>query len=119
MSPLRRCGYNGCTALKRGNGYCDRCESKRHEVKDASRPDPVARGYDKTWQRLRTEHLRRQPACVECLETEHLHVDHIIAFDGPNDPLRLDPRNLQTLCRRHHARKTIKHDGAFGRTKLQ
>ncbi|MCC7419957.1 MAG: HNH endonuclease [Planctomycetaceae bacterium] len=33
-------------------------------------------------------------------------VDHRIPFNGPDDPLRLDPSNLQSLCRRHHGLKT-------------
>lgn len=35
-------------------------------------------------------------------------VDHIIRFEGLDDPLRLDPRSLQSLCRPHHNEKTRK-----------
>ncbi|RKN40798.1 HNH endonuclease [Streptomyces hoynatensis] len=37
---------------------------------------------------------------TRCTETERLEVDHI------GDPLNHGDANLQTLCRRHHKRKT-------------
>jgi 5-methylcytosine-specific restriction protein A len=33
-------------------------------------------------------------------------VDHIAPFKGLDDPLRLDAKNLQSLCRPHHNVKT-------------
>jgi 5-methylcytosine-specific restriction endonuclease McrA len=32
-------------------------------------------------------------------------VDHIVPFNGKDDPLRLDPQNLQSLCIPHHREK--------------
>jgi 5-methylcytosine-specific restriction protein A len=41
-------------------------------------------------------------------------VDHIIAHRG-NEHLRMDPKNWQPLCKRHHDQKTAREDGGFGR----
>lgn len=77
------------------------CEKQRKAEADASRPSAAARGYDAAWRKLREEHLKRQPNCVACGEPGDT-VDHIKRVsDFPE--LRLDPRNLQTLCRHHHS----------------
>jgi 5-methylcytosine-specific restriction protein A len=80
------------------------------------------RGYGEPWQRLRAEHIAGSPLCVECLK-EGLRVlatdvDHVTPFKGLDDPLRLDPRNLQSLCKSHHSAKTAREDGGFGRPKI-
>jgi 5-methylcytosine-specific restriction endonuclease McrA len=76
----------------------------------ARRAPRRSRGYDQAWLRLRTAHLREHPLCVECERLGHLtvadQVDHIIPFRGLDDPLRLDPANLQSLCASHHTAKT-------------
>lgn len=82
------------------------------------------RGYGYDWQKLRAKHLSAHPHCVYCLRDLGMIgmqladvilgcarrgervplgnvVDHIQAFEG-DDRLRLDPQNLQTLCKRHH-----------------
>lgn len=74
------------------------------------RPDrrgsAASRGYDETWRRLRAWHLAANPLCAYCRQADQLTlaevVDHIKPFDGVGDPLRLDPGNLQSLCKRHH-----------------
>ena len=81
---------------------------------EAARGGAAARGYDATWRRLRAQHLRIHPACVHCgIIREDNNVDHIVPHRG-DDALRLDPRNLQTLCRSHSSRKTASRDGGFG-----
>jgi 5-methylcytosine-specific restriction protein A len=62
--------------------------------------------------------LAREPLCRDCksrgLLTPGEHVDHIIPKrDGGENALD----NLQTLCETCHARKTVLHDGGFGRAK--
>jgi 5-methylcytosine-specific restriction endonuclease McrA len=66
------------------------------------------RGYDSRWQRVRASVLRawlatRGPYCGLCgcllRPGKETHVDHIVPFDGLDDPRRLDPQNLQILCR--------------------
>lgn len=70
-----------------------------------TRPSASARGYDAAWRRVRKRHLMANPLCVYCLRqgivTAANVVDHIerIAL-APHR--RLDPANLQSLCKRHH-----------------
>lgn len=84
------------------------CERKRAASRTDARPSASARGYDRTWSRLAREHLARHPRCVMCEDagifTAAEVVDHIIAVRDRTD-LRLDPTNLQSLCRSHNARK--------------
>lgn len=84
----------------------------------------AARGYDYAWQQLRAKHLAAHPHCVFCLrdlgmlEMTPADVvlvcaargvaeplgnigDHIVPHRG-NSRLRLDPANVQTLCKPHH-----------------
>lgn len=68
------------------------------------------RGYDRKWRQLRQSYIAEHPLCQHCekrgMTTPATEVDHIIEFGGIDDPLRLDPDNLQSLCRRCHAIKT-------------
>lgn len=84
------------------------------------RPSACARGYDRTWQRLRLMHIRAHPLCKLCeaqgLIVQAEDVDHVIPHQG-NDGLRLDPSNLQSLCKPCHSRKTATQDGGMGNQK--
>jgi 5-methylcytosine-specific restriction endonuclease McrA len=84
----------------------------------------AARGYGYDWQKLRERHLAAHPHCVMCLRDLGLLGmspadvviacarrgvveplgnigDHIVPHRG-DDRLRLDPNNVQTLCKPHH-----------------
>nr|WP_232435409.1 hypothetical protein [Burkholderia ubonensis] len=84
----------------------------------------TARGYGYVWQKLRADHLAKNPHCVYCLRelgmagwspadvilacaargiAEPLGTigDHIVAHRGDRR-LQLDPSNVQTLCKPHH-----------------
>jgi 5-methylcytosine-specific restriction protein A len=74
-----------------------------------TRPSTHARGYDRTWQKLRLMVLRREPLCRKCGKAAG-DVDHILSIRRRPD-LRLDPENLQALCRACHCKKT-KEDNA-------
>lgn len=72
-----------------------------------------ARGYDRTWERLRRMHLNANPYCVKC-EAEGRVVfgrvaDHVIPI-AVDPTRRLDPSNLQTLCDPHHNRDKQRED---------
>ncbi len=74
-----------------------------------TRPNSTARGYGYDWQRARLAHLAEHPLCVMC-EAEGevepaVDVDHKIPHRG-NERLRMDPRNWQSLCKRHHGIKS-------------
>jgi len=70
-----------------------------------------ARGYDSAWARLQARKLRDQPLCEKCLvdgiTIEATTVDHIVPFKGKGDPMRLRYSNLMSLCKTHHARKSV------------
>ncbi|MEM5366575.1 HNH endonuclease [Paraburkholderia azotifigens] len=84
----------------------------------------AARGYGYDWQRLRAGHLAKHPYCAYCLRDLDMCGmtpaevivacatrgipepigsigDHIVPHEG-DESLRLDPNNVQTLCKRHH-----------------
>lgn len=63
----------------------------------------------KAWRNLRANFIQDNPICVMCSKEGKLvpgdHVDHIkpISEGGA----KLEPSNLQTLCRSCHSRKTL------------
>src|SRR6187399_1571674 len=83
------------------------------QMSRAARPTRAARGYDGAWFKVRGHHLKYFPFCVICArmgrQVRGEHVDHIITV-RENPLLRLDPRNLQTLCAKHHAMITAAFD---------
>jgi 5-methylcytosine-specific restriction endonuclease McrA len=76
-----------------------------HAPRPDERPSPSARGYDRTWQRLRKMALHASPVCAECgrLATEVHHMRPIA--DGG---ARLEQANLQPLCHACHNRETAR-----------
>lgn len=64
------------------------------------------RGYDNEWVRLRASVLDAEPLCRRCAKqgrvTAATQVHHIQRFIGLDDPLRLDPRNCEPICRPCH-----------------
>lgn len=52
--------------------------------------------------------------CEHCKRRRSRHTDHI---DG--DTSNREPYNLQALCRHCHGKKTVAHDGGFGRPRTQ
>jgi 5-methylcytosine-specific restriction protein A len=110
------CAKPGCPELVRGAARCpEHTRALRAEI-DSTRPCAARRGYDAAWRRLRLAHLRRRPTCAFCevdgRTTPATDVDHVIplARGGTNTP-----RNLQSLCHEHHASKTAREDGRWGR----
>lgn len=110
MTP-RPCRHPGCGVLIRGRGT-SRCEAHRSEERkreDELRPSAARRGYDSEWRELRAQHLLEHPECVRCGEEDTRNeVDHIVPISQGG--ARLDPANLQTMCKTHHSVKTGKHD---------
>lgn len=86
----------------------DRAASAKHDV---TRPNATARGYDSAWRKVRAEYLFAHPLCEhpECkAPAEEVH--HVISVRKRPD-LRLDPRNLQALCKAHHSQVTARTQG--------
>lgn len=86
---------------------------------DDHRGTAAERGYDGAWVKFRKYIASIRPAvCVVCgvaFESKLMHLDHIkpIADGGE----RLDPANVQWMCRDDHSRKTATTDGGFGHKK--
>ena len=102
------CSQPGCPSLQ----PCPDHPAKRRQPDD--RPSAAARGYDRNWRRIRAAYLKKHPCCVECGEPA-TEVDHRTSLaDGGTH----EWRNLQSLCKRHHSQKTVKHDGGFGNKRV-
>ncbi len=121
----RECAADGCRTLVTKGSRCDRHvtlayqqAAKNERGKRGTRQE---RGYDSTWMRLRQLHISSHPLCKHCEERGRIvvgeEVDHIIPHRG-SEALRLEPSNLQTLCKPCHSRKTASEDGGFGRAVL-
>lgn len=73
--------------------------------RDPREKTAAQRGYDHAWERLSAKLRRNRPFCLFC-EQEGFEariaddVDHIIPLEDGGK--RLDPANLQPLCRQHH-----------------
>lgn len=127
MSPLaslRPCsGRVGCSA-RVSSGKCKACAGES----DRRRGTAAERGYDKHWRPVRDAHLAEFPLCggkradayhstmSECARlgfvTAATVVHHIQAHKRDR-ALLLDPRNLESACKRCHDRMV--DEGDFGR----
>lgn len=76
------------------------------------------RGYGADWRRVRAAHLASEPHCRMCRAEGRLtaarEVDHIQAFHGVDDPLRLADSNLRSLCIPHHRARTARQAHGVG-----
>jgi 5-methylcytosine-specific restriction protein A len=91
-----------------GRGRCPQCRALYLQTHPEA--TGTGRGYDWAWNKLRERHIAQNPLCARCAArgrvTAAREVDHIHPFDGPGDPRRLDPSNLQSLCVACHVAKT-------------
>ena len=76
-----------------------RTRNARH---DANRPSARDRGYDRDWQKARTDWLAFHPCCAMCGGAAAV-VDHITPHRS-NHALFWDWRNWQSLCASCHNR---------------
>lgn len=104
--PLRPCRHAGCGVLTR-EGWCAKHKPKHQRRESAAWHDLYGLPI---WQTLRKDQLLREPFCVECARRgERVRatvVDHIVPHRGDR-ALFSDPKNLQSLCKRCHDRKTL------------
>ena len=107
-----------CGRLVERGAVCE-CQvaARRERVAkaDAARPSASERGYDHEWAKLRKQMLAEYPTC-DC-GAPAVEVHHVISVRERPD-LRLDPSNLQCLCRSCHSRITARTQ-AFGRDMRQ
>lgn len=74
----------------------------------------AARGYGSDWRRLRAEVLRAEPLCRLCRTAPATEVDHVVAFRGVHDPLRLARGNVRPVCAPCHRRRTARQSHGSG-----
>jgi 5-methylcytosine-specific restriction protein A len=108
-APRHPCATAGCAALvESGRSRCAQHERQRQQVDRHTRGSAAARDYDVEWQRVRAAYARQHPLCEPCLREGRRVplqiVDHRVPITRGG--ARLDPLNLESQCRSHHARKT-------------
>lgn len=117
-----QCIEPGCVALASvGQPRCPAHTVERVDLlrqRDQARGSADARGYDRTWRRVRRAFLGLHPFCRLCDERGVVElaaeVDHIVPIRTAPER-RLDWSNLQSLCTPCHSAKTAREDGGFGR----
>ncbi len=112
-----------------GSSYCpahqqDNARIRQRREYDKHGREPWRKWYSwAIWKKLRAWFLTK-PEHVICewidrnVQPTTTEVDHIVPHRG-NWALFIDPKNLQGLCRVHHAQKTAKEDGGFGNVNTQ
>jgi 5-methylcytosine-specific restriction endonuclease McrA len=81
------------------------CEARRAAERkarfDKTRPSAAQRGLGGDWRKLRAAHLAKHPWCRRC-GAKAIEVDHIEPRRLAPER-RLDPTNLQSLCKSCHS----------------
>ena len=96
-----------CGQPTRNGSRCRTCVHHREQARGTS----TQQGYGSAWRHVRDAFLAAHPWCVGC-GASATDVDHIVASRrGGTD----DWENLRPLCHPCHSRKTVLHDGGFGR----
>jgi 5-methylcytosine-specific restriction protein A len=97
------CSYPGCNRVAEQG---TRCTEHRRKAGGTHKLTRTQRGYSNRWLRLRKRWIRAHPKCNHCGRLAD-EVDHIIPHRG-DAKLLFDSSNLQSLCKRCHAAKTVK-----------
>ena len=108
-APKHPCAAPGCAALvEPGRTRCRVHEHQRQRADRAQRGSAARQGYGRDWQQVRADYARAHPWCEPCLAVGQrvpvAIVDHRVPIKRGG--ARLDPRNLESQCRSHHALKT-------------
>jgi 5-methylcytosine-specific restriction enzyme A len=111
--PYKPCPYPGCPAkIPAEAKHCDEHKRMISKEYEASRGSSYARGYRKRWDLVAKAHLMKYPECVKCGRPAE-EVDHIKPHKG-DQRLFWDAKNMQSLCKVCHSRKTAEEDGRWG-----
>ena len=115
-APLSPCPVPRCPRLTAG-GRCAEHRTQQRRQSDDQRGTAQQRGYTWTWHKARTAYLLEHPLCMDCHDdgciVSATVVDHVIPHKG-DARLMWAVSNWRALCKRHHDRKTARHDGGFG-----
>lgn len=85
--------------------------AERKKQREELKGNCVERGYDWQWMKISRMIRQQYPVCQVCNDAPSEDVDHIIPFNGINDPLRTEVANLMSLCRKCHRAKTARQNG--------
>lgn len=105
MRAARPCNHPGCAVLTR-DGWCD-----KHRPMPRRGASAAWHGWYSlpAWKRRSAEQLIREPWCAECarrgIRTPATDADHIVPHRGDRD--KFWHGELQSLCHRCHAAKTL------------
>ena len=80
--------------------------AERAKEREQFRGSKQSRGYGGEWARISLLKRQQCPVCEVCNDATADDVDHIVPFDGIDDPKRTEWQNLQSICRACHNRKT-------------
>jgi 5-methylcytosine-specific restriction protein A len=105
-APLRFCAEPGCPE-RVPSGRCATHSPVHRRQANTTRLHNLYRTV--RWARLREQHMREYPFCVDCL-SEGIkrpwdELDHDVPHHG-SLTLFWDPNNLKGRCSPHHAQKT-------------
>lgn len=80
--------------------------AERRKEREQYRGTKQDRGYGGEWERISRLKRAECPVCEVCHNAVAVDVDHIIPFNGSDDPKRTEWQNLQSICRACHNDKT-------------
>lgn len=105
----RPCKRTGCAALV-DSGFCDEHKGYDHKADRLYRGSAASRGYDRQWQKVRLEALKRDYyICQDCIRLARVtpaeDVHHVLKV-SLHPLLRLVLSNLISLCKPCHAVRT-------------
>lgn len=111
-SPLGPCRVSGCP---------NRADCPIHpravQQPAPDRPSAAKQGYGRKWQAARAAFLKAHPYCACGCGRLSETVDHITPHRGDRT-LFWDRKNWQAMAKVCHDRKTVLHDGGFGRARV-
>ena len=88
--------------------------AERAKEREQFRGSKQSRGYGGEWARISLLKRQQCPVCEVCNDATADDVDHIVPFDGIDDPKRTEWQNLQSICRACHNMKTHRSYGKMG-----
>ena len=87
-------------------------------IKKPVKKSPYLYMYKKTiWQKLRAAKLEKNPLCEYCIDNGQISIGHAIDHIQPhrgNWKKFLSFKNLRTLCKSCHCRKSQRERGSYG-----
>jgi 5-methylcytosine-specific restriction protein A len=111
---LKECSPPTCHVLV-VRGKCPKHRREAWQAQDAQRGTSYERGYDRRWKRIRDAWLAENPLCADPFG---VHGDRLAAASEVDhiEPHRGDiekfwrAKNLQSLCKPCHSRKTMEEN---------